>query len=149
MEYRMNFARRTKHYKQTYAKNYNKHHGVRDSELLEPNQSVRIKIDGKMEWEPATVTQVHDKPRSYNVVTEDGTTLRRNSKHVMSSKSSGQSAGTKDKNDTQPAMATTVSPRSVVQPPRNDGQQTLMSRQSSPVKSRSGRIIKAPSRLDL
>ena len=132
-----------KHYKQTYAKNYNKHHGVRDSELLEPNQSVRIKIDSKKEWEPATVTGIHDKPRSYNVVTEDGKTFRRNSKHVMSSKGSSQSAATKDKNDTQPPPATTVTPRPVVQPPRNDGQQ------ASPVKTRSGRIIKAPNKLDL
>ena len=43
------------HYKQTYTKNYKKHHEVRDFEQFNPNQDVQIKIHSHKQWQPAKI----------------------------------------------------------------------------------------------
>ena len=72
-------------YKRASAKHYDKSHGVREYGDFKINQPVRIKTDAEKLWQPATITAKLDKPRSYNVVTENGKLLRRNSKHIMPS----------------------------------------------------------------
>ena len=71
------------YYKSSTAKYYNKRHGVREPDNFKPNQQVRIKTDAEKQWQPATVVQKLEKPRSYNVVTDKGTMLRRNVKHML------------------------------------------------------------------
>ena len=125
------------HYKQMTAKYYNKRHGVRESESFEPDAAVRIKIDGEKRWKPATVTEKHEKPRSYLVATEEGKILRRNSKHIMPSQRTGcdvtsPPAENRDSNTlTTPSVKTKATPDIQVDPKPKD----------SPVMTRSGRRI--------
>ena len=48
---------------------------------LHPNDSVRICHKGK--WEPAVVIDLDETPRSYHVRTQDGSTFRRNRRHLL------------------------------------------------------------------
>nr|XP_039255977.1 uncharacterized protein LOC120332730 isoform X2 [Styela clava] len=48
------------------------------------NDSIRFR-EGK-EWHPAVVVSKHDAPRSFNILTPDGRTLRRNQYHLVTTK---------------------------------------------------------------
>ena len=138
-----------KRYKETYTQKYNKSHGVRDSEPFVPDQPVRFKTDKEKKWEKATVTQVHDKPRSYVVTTPDGRSFRRNAKHILPSSSLGPGAIAPDVPDDVPVPTEAIQPT----PPTSVTTSGEASKQTfSPAQqktTRSGRIIKPPKRLDL
>ena len=127
------------------AKYYNKRHGVRDSESFEPDAAVRIKIDGEKRWKPATVTEKHEKPRSYMVATEEGKILRRNSKHIMSSQRTGCDVTLPSAEDRDPNTHTTPSVETKATPHIQDDPKP----KDSPVVTRSGRRIIKPKKLDL
>ena len=64
-----------------YANQYNKRHRVTELQPLNLQQSVLIQHrDGN--WEPATVSQVGPKPRSYLYTTNGGKVFRRNRRHI-------------------------------------------------------------------
>ena len=139
-------------YKKITAHHYNKRHGVRVSPTFEPQQNVRIKIDSEKEWKPATITSTHEKPRSYMVTTDNGKILRRNAKHIMPSQRTGCPSvaprlAEKDKTYAQALMQPrAVTPKPAPVPPTTEVQPTPT---FSPRKTRSGRVVKAPEKLDL
>ena len=51
---------------------------------LRPEEAVRMWRDGQ--WEPATVLEKADEPRSYTLRTEYGRTYRRNRSHILKTK---------------------------------------------------------------
>jgi hypothetical protein len=55
--------------------------GTKQLSSLQPNESVRIRQEGV--WNPAVVVEQHKSPRSYIVATSNGTQLRRNRQHLM------------------------------------------------------------------
>ena len=57
---------------------YDKH--TKELPKLSKGDEVRIQSDGK--WRPATVTEIPRAPRSYIVTTPEGSTYRRNRRHI-------------------------------------------------------------------
>ncbi len=57
---------------------------ARDLPPLYPEQQIRVLDQKSKKWVPATVSRVRPEPRSYDIVTRDGVTLRRNRRHLRS-----------------------------------------------------------------
>ena len=144
-------------YKERMKKWYDKRHHVRPQNTFAPNQQVRVKVAKKDLWQPATVVSSADQPRSYNIQTSTGKTLRRNEMHLRPTMSKPREVPKQQPDfeefydalfkEPQPPIKTVTSPttcqntisenrRSVKQP-------------SKPTGSRYGRAYKAPKRLDL
>ena len=65
-----------------YRRDYDRRHGTRALQPLNPGDSVAVKLDNESGWVTAgTVQQPHSAPRSYLVETEHGV-LRRNRRHL-------------------------------------------------------------------
>ncbi|KAG9282090.1 hypothetical protein AMEX_G700 [Astyanax mexicanus] len=99
--------------KQAYRFFYNRRHSVRTLPILQPGQSVSVKLDGEKGWHmPATVLAKASEPRSYLVKTDNGTITRKNQRHLQSAPSSseGDTDPTGDSNETLPAASPTVPP---------------------------------------
>ena len=105
--------------------------------LLNPNDSVRIRH--KEKWEPAVVIDLDETPRSYHVRTQDGSTFRRNKRHLLQVKKS------EDNEQTATAETTMTnverSPTKVTH--EGNSEQRLTTDQ---VTTRSGREVKNPKR---
>ncbi len=56
----------------------------RDLPPLYPDQPIRVQDQKSKKWVPATVSRVRPEPRSYDVRMQNGTTLRRNRRHIRS-----------------------------------------------------------------
>ena len=70
--------------KRDYSRHYNRHHGSRQLEQLQPGDAVRLKLDDERKWTShGTVIGPVDAPRSLNVQTSNGGVYRRNRKHLM------------------------------------------------------------------
>ena len=94
-------------YKRVYTDNFNKQHGARPLPKLQPGDSVRVKTDGQQSWNTrATVVDHHSTPRSYIVQTHDGSTLRRNRRHLQSCP---VSPNVPQENDSPPVVPVDVS----------------------------------------
>ena len=166
---------RDNNYKRNMAANYNRHHGVRTQPEFDTGQTVRIKTDNESTWQPAIVQSKTTNPRSYQVVTHEGKLLRRNSKHIMASQTTGQMPKKSASESralqvylSQPPASTqtdTTTNTSKMKPkPDSSIPKTIKSRTSpekitnakpvqaeypTQVATRSGRAIKMPKRLDL
>ena len=73
-------------YKQKSAESYNRRHGVKPAAEYNTGDNVRIKTDGEKIWKNAKVISHSGLPRSYMLKTESGKILRRNTKHIMPTK---------------------------------------------------------------
>ena len=107
---------------------------------LYPNDSVRMCQKGK--WEPAIVIDVNETPRSYHVRTPDGSTFRRNRRHLLQVPKSDENeqiatAGTK-----------TISGEGLHESPRKDMHEGNIEQRPTTeyVTTRSGRVVKKPKR---
>uniref|UniRef100_A0A3Q1EIG7 Gypsy retrotransposon integrase-like protein 1 n=1 Tax=Acanthochromis polyacanthus TaxID=80966 RepID=A0A3Q1EIG7_9TELE len=70
--------------KQKQAFYFNQRHGSRPLPPLKPGDSVLTKLDHQNVWgTPAVVTGDSTTPRSYDIVTDQGATLRRNRRHLL------------------------------------------------------------------
>ena len=115
---------------------------------LSPEEIVRVFDPHKRTWDLAKVTSRAHTPRSYNIVTEHGSTYRRNRQHLRSTRENwsapppfiGVEDTTKDHSTNAVHDATTPA-RSLVVPGR--------AQQTQPVARRSNRVTKPPDRLDL
>ena len=115
---------------------------------LSPEEIVRVFDPHKRTWDLAKVTSRAHTPRSYNIVTEHGSTYRRNRQHLRSTRENwsapppfiGVEDTTKD-HSTNAVHDATTPPRSPVVPGR--------AQQTQPVARRSNRVTKPPDRLDL
>lgn len=66
-----------------YSGSYNRRHGVRELEPLQPGQPVAIKTDRQKDWtHQGRIVGEADAPRSYQVETPSGS-LRRNRRHLL------------------------------------------------------------------
>jgi hypothetical protein len=121
---------------------------VKSLPSLHPNDSVRLCQKGK--WKPAVVIDLDEAPRSYHVRTPDGSTFRRNRRHLLHAP---KSEGREQITVAEPTMAETTlmtnveglheSPAKVMYE-RN----TEQCHPTDHVKTRSGRIVKKPKRFD-
>ena len=87
-----NIKEQLKH-RQTTQKNYYDK-TTKNLPILKPNDTVWYQ--SKQSWEPAVVLNHHPVPRSYNIRTAEGTTLRRNRRHL------------KKNNEDPPDVTTTI-----------------------------------------
>ena len=67
--------------KQSYKRNFNRHHGPRPLDELQPGDVVLQKLDNEKLWRNPAVVQRQVAPRSYVVKTSRGT-YRRNRRHL-------------------------------------------------------------------
>ena len=142
----------------TAAKNKQKvyyDHGAKDLPELRPNDLVRIQpLQPGKPWQPAVVkTKVDD--RSYDVMTETGTTLRRNRRHLRTTQAaSASSQPTPTTKSSKESGATTPeSPSTAAAQPKQIHQKQEEIQNKDPsmrhdfVQTRSGRISKLPAYL--
>ena len=59
--------------------------GTRSLSPLKPGDTVRVWNPEKKKWNPAIVESLTNKPRSYIVVTQEGSKLRRNRQDILKS----------------------------------------------------------------
>ena len=64
-----------------YTKNHDKAKRAKDQQALVIGEEVYF-LSGKNEWQIGMVTGTTDTGRSYNVLTHEGTSLRRNRSHI-------------------------------------------------------------------
>lgn len=105
--------------KEQYKKNYDRHHGARELSKIEPKTNVRIKADDSKIWsEPMTVIhQYENHPRSYTVMSRNGTIYRRNRRHIqVIPQREDEYEQSDDEPDPEPA-------ETVTNPPRHSGRQ--------------------------
>jgi hypothetical protein len=126
---------------------------TRPLSTLRPGDVVRVRHDE--EWRRGRVVLTHDTPRSYIVETEDGSTLRRNRRHLVKSRedpplcvppldySDAPSATSSSDSSAFALPSRTVSLTSSATPPSNSGTITTA---SAPATTRCGRIVKPPVR---
>ena len=108
---------------------------------LHPNDPVRVLQKGR--WEPGVISDVEDSPRSYQVRTPDGSTYRRNRRHLLQFPKANENQQSVSTNVTTEQME--MSKQSPVKscqenpelPPASDDET---------VRTRSGRIVKKPKR---
>ena len=137
--------RKEREYKQKQAKDFNLHHNAKPLSKLSPGEKVWV-TDKRI---PGTVVREADEPRSYHVKT-DKTTLRRNRKHLVPDP---QGNGNQDPGQTSSEdLFIPESPDA-----RKTGQESKqpeLNKESaasptSQYKTRSGRLVFKPKRLDL
>ncbi len=112
--------------------------GTRDLAELKQGESVLLRKEKT--WEPATVTAVHDAPRSYIVTSNNGQTVRRNRSHLSTTP-------TEIPSDTTPSTHSTVRPREESNSIAPTAATTTPSNSATPTRSRPTRAIKPPERL--
>ncbi|CAB4000248.1 Hypothetical predicted protein [Paramuricea clavata] len=131
--------------------------GSKELPTISQGEQVRIK-QGKI-WNPAVVTSQAHTPRSYIVQSPDGSTYRRNRKHILKTKEgNSQSFGKEDCDD---PISQSNEENAVGTEPANDGDNAVSTEETSeeqlpvtldkqfsasPLKTRSGRIITKPNR---
>ena len=69
--------------KESYTRFYNRKHGAKPLTQCEGGESVREKNDAQKVWGKPIVVVRADTPRSYIVQSPDGSTLRRNRRHLQ------------------------------------------------------------------
>ena len=118
---------------QTQKKHYDK--SARHLQPLKPGDSINVQLFPKDNWKPAKVINHRDTPRSYTVETEDGGTYCRNRRFL------------------RPRATTPTTPPDTVETaePEQRDDTAVPLRNSSPgsYRTRSGRNVKPPRRLDL
>ncbi|GFR96829.1 retrovirus-related Pol polyprotein from transposon 17.6, partial [Elysia marginata] len=133
---------------------------TRQHGTFQPNDNVRVQLGNT--WEKAIITATHKTPRSYEVVTEDGTMLRRNQRFINPSyepttvipadvmednTKTGQNqnitfSGYGDNKSSSPVVEPTLSP------PQHSFA-TQLQNTTNQVFTRSSREVKQPNKLNL
>ncbi|KAK7108980.1 hypothetical protein V1264_013102 [Littorina saxatilis] len=113
--------------RQNVQKMYHDRH-AKDLPVLQPGQQARVQDYQTGKWIPATVTGLRAEPRSYQLATQQGQMLRRNRVHIR---------------DVPQAVEATP------KPPQQEPLQQQLPSQAGATTTRSGRIVKAPQKLDL
>ncbi|KAK7098352.1 uncharacterized protein [Littorina saxatilis] len=113
--------------RQNVQKMYHDRH-AKDLPVLQPGQQARVQDYQTGKWIPATVTGPRAEPRSYQLATQQGQMLRRNRVHIR---------------DVPQAVEATP------KPPQQEPLQQQLPSQAGATTTRSGRIVKAPQKLDL
>lgn len=131
---------------------------TRQLDPVKPGQSVRVQNQTTHVWEPAVVVDVAAAPRSYIISKEDGTTLRRNRRHLRQTgetfhKTSVKSAGNVDSQPTsEPSTAGPCPSNTPTKVATPDKLSPVSVAKPSPSKiplRRSSRSVVAPKKLDL
>ena len=142
-------------------KTYDKKHHVRPPNTFATSQQVRMKVVKKDLWQPATVVSSAEEPRSYNIKTSTGKTLRRNEMHLRPTMSQPREIPSKqpefeefyDALFKEPTPTTTtpdVPPTTTKTTPKTVPKVHADAKRPKPATaSRYGRAYKAPNRLDL
>ena len=96
----------------------------------------------KGKWEPAIVIDVDETPRSYHVRTPDGSTFRRNRRHLL------QVPKSEENEQIATAGTKTISGERLHESPRKDMHEGNIEQRSTTgyVTTRSGRVVKKPKR---
>ena len=134
-----NVAKQQEHKQQKQAHYYNK--GAKELSQLKPGDVVRVQPDKyKKNWQKAVVRKIVA-PRSYEIRTEAGVTLRRNRRHLRYSKEGFQPSEPEPPDDFD--IPSTSNSKSASN--KFTSSRAVTSRSSSqPVSTRSGRISKQP-----
>ena len=134
-----NVAKQQEHKQQKQAHYYNR--GAKELSQLKPGDVVRVQPDKyKKNWQKAVVKKIVA-PRSYEIRTEAGVTLRRNRRHLRYSKEGFQSSKPEPPDDFD--IPSTSNSKSTSN--KSTSSRAVTSRSSSqPVSTRSGRISKQP-----
>ena len=119
---------------------YNRH--TKELPELHGNQAIYTQDPVKKTWNPARVIDQGDTPRSYIIETETGAQLRRNGIHLRPNNASNNLANNLSSCIPQGSIASQSSSA-------NPQCSTLTETEKDPRKSRSGREIRAPERLNL
>ena len=114
-------------------------------EPLRPGQPVSVLDPTSHTWKPATVRTVCDEPRSYAVVTSAGNEVRRNRAHLKERQPERQPG----EKPTPAAAATAESSSEVVASSSTDSSPSSTDATTSQPMTRSGRVVKAPQKLNL
>ena len=114
--------------------------GARPLSDLKPNDTIRYKRNKS--WEQAVVIDRHSSPRSYNIRTAEGTTLRRNRRQLKKTSESPPTGTTAIMDDDIVDVVTDLSP-SLSSPQSVEMTQGNV---TSERRTRSGRVIRPPSR---
>ena len=138
-------------------KMYDKRHNVRPPATFAPNQQVRMKVSKRDLWQPAIVESSTEAPRSYNIKTSTGKTLRRNEMHLRPTISQPREIRTRQPEfeefydalfkESQTTSTTSEGPPTATKTAPKTSVNTKTSK--PPTTSRYGRAYKAPIRLDL
>ena len=129
---------------------YNRRHSSRPLCILKKGDQVRIKTEIDKKWsQPAVVVSCANTPRSYNVRTETAV-VRRNRRHLLhiprvERGKSGEKGKGAPQNPSQSASAVSHDQN----PEVYCGEEPTISNASEGTRTRSGRISKPPSRLNL
>lgn len=130
--------------KQKQAFYFNRHHGAKPLPLLRTGDAVLTKLDHQKSWGTAdVVTGMSTTPRSFTIETHQGTTLRRNRRHLQlipDSAGGTQTLVQKEQSYEQQPESTLNSGKTLSQAPNT---------KTEPLMTRSGRISKPVNRLDL
>ena len=116
--------------------------GTRPLSPLKPGDNVRVRH--KEQWIPARVIANHSAPRSYIVETENGSTLRRNRRHLLRTQEPASPPIDNDYDDiaAPPSVMNTTANIAPVVPPAPPST-------PAPVQTRSGRVVKPTVRFSL
>jgi len=90
---------------------------------LHIGQKVRVQNQESKLWEPATITQVCDEPRSYEVTTPNGSMLRRNRVHLREMPSSLKSSK-QESSETPTPKHITFAEEEMMEKPTNSAHHT-------------------------
>ena len=135
--------RNDEQYKRNSEYYYNRRYSAKPLSEMTPGTRVRVKTEQDKTWsEPMTVTDKLEEPRSYKVQKDNGSSLRRNRKHIM--------VIPEEQNNVVCAKSPQATASASGDYGTNSGEQTQTVSSNIPEqRSRYGRIIKAPDRLNI
>ncbi|KAJ8018989.1 hypothetical protein HOLleu_42692 [Holothuria leucospilota] len=112
--------------------------GTRHLSPMIPGQVVRVKDPTSALWKPATISKQSTEPRSYEILTETGQTLRRNRRHLKETGEKMVPHATGE--DLEPQHSQT---------PHKTNDSNQNTNHNKPYITRSGRIVKPRQILDV
>ena len=129
---------------------YNRRHGSKPLPILEEGQTVRVKTEKDSNWsEPAVVLGKADSPRSYIVQTNKGT-IRRNRKHLMEIPSETPTEEIPEPEVAESEIPTKAnSERDTISVASAGERADTNIVTQSETRTRSGRIVRPPDRLNI
>ena len=146
---------------------FDRHYGVKPLPELTPGDKVLIKCDGEKGWKQTALVMNKCASRSYMVQTPEGSILRRNRRHLQKVQQGDSPTPPKQQpsqdsavdntvpddsraQTCQPAEASRPSPEPALPPGPDNQPAAVLPMKEGPITltTRSGRIIKRPSRFD-
>ncbi|GFS21850.1 Pol polyprotein [Elysia marginata] len=131
-------------YRDSQGKAYNRRHAARQAPELHPGDSVYIKDLGR----PGSVAAQHHNPRSYIILTDQGT-VRRNRSHLVATDASGQPQSDSMTPKTPTPVPRAVSPAASGSTPAFEEPTGGAPSSPGPQVTRSGRAVIPPKKVDI